>query len=122
MTDIEILERANDYVGIHYVNGVEDAYISPCLLKAIKNGIAALREQEERENQNPLTLEELKLHLSKRHPHEIEPLYIVFDPPMPVDYAPRWRDAYNLSSLVAHDAENYGKRWKAYRSKPKEGS
>lgn len=28
---------------------------------------------------------------------------------------------YRLSSLVAHDAENYGKRWKAYRSKPKEG-
>lgn len=48
MTDIEILERANDYVGIHYVNGVEDAYISQCLLEAIKNGIAALRGQEER--------------------------------------------------------------------------
>lgn len=45
MTDIEILERAKDYVGIHYVNGVEDAYISPCLLKAIDKAIDALREQ-----------------------------------------------------------------------------
>lgn len=91
------------------------------LPEAVDMAVAALREQEERENPNPLTLDELKLHLSKRHPYEIEPLYIVFDPPFPIDYAPRWRDAYNLSSIVAHDAENYGKRWKAYRCKPKEG-
>lgn len=60
MTDIEILERANNFVGIHYINGVEDPYISPCLIKAIKNGIAALREQEERNNPKPLTLDELR--------------------------------------------------------------
>lgn len=84
--------------------------------------IAAIREQEERKNPKPLTLAELKTHLSKRHPHEIEPLYIVFNPPIPVDYAPRWRDAYNLSNLVACNAEDYGKTWLAYRDKPKEDS
>lgn len=66
----------------------------------------------------PLTIDELKDHLSKRHPHEIEPLYIVFDPPMPIDYAPRWRDAYNLSQLVACSAAEYGKQWVVYRRKP----
>ena len=87
---------------------------------AFNMAFAALREQVERDKPNPMTLDELKQHLSKGHPHEIEPLYIVFNPPMPVDDTPRWRDAYNLSSLVAHDAENYGKRWKVYRRKPKE--
>lgn len=45
---IKVLERAEDYVGIHYINGVEDPYISPYLLKAIDFAVAALREQEQR--------------------------------------------------------------------------
>lgn len=45
---IKVLERVEDYVGIHYINGVEDPYINPYLLKAIDFAIAALREQEER--------------------------------------------------------------------------
>ena len=45
---IKILERAEGYVGIHYINGVEDPYINPCLLKAIDFAVAAIREQEER--------------------------------------------------------------------------
>ena len=45
---IKVLERAEDYAGIHYINGVEDPYINPCLLKAIDFAVAALREQEER--------------------------------------------------------------------------
>lgn len=45
MTNEEILERASDYVGIGYLNGVEYSYINPCLLKAIDAGIIALREQ-----------------------------------------------------------------------------
>ena len=45
---IKALERAEDYVGIHYVNGVEDPYISPYLLKAIDFAVAAIREQEQR--------------------------------------------------------------------------
>lgn len=92
----------------------------PHLLKAKRMAIAALREQDERENPQPLTLDELKRHLSKRHPNEIEPLYVVFYPPVPVDFAPRWRDAYNLSMLIAQNAVNYGRLWNVYRSKPKE--
>lgn len=57
---IKTLERAEGYVGIHYINGVEDPYINPCLLKAIDYAIAALRAQQEQENPNPLTLEELR--------------------------------------------------------------
>ena len=45
---IKVLERAEEYIGIHYINGVEDPYINPCLLKAIDFAVAALREQEER--------------------------------------------------------------------------
>ena len=45
---IKILERAEGYVGIHYINGVEDPYINPCLLKAIDLAISSLRDQEER--------------------------------------------------------------------------
>ena len=45
---IKVLERAEGYIGIHYINGVEDPYINPCLLKAIDFAVAALREQEER--------------------------------------------------------------------------
>ena len=57
---LKVLERVEDYVGIHYINGVEDPYINPYLLKAIDFAVAALREQEERENLKPLTLEELR--------------------------------------------------------------
>ena len=46
---IKVLERVEDYVGIHYINGVEDTYINPYLLKAIDFAIAALREHEERQ-------------------------------------------------------------------------
>lgn len=45
---IKVLERAEGYIGIHYINGVEDLYINPCLLKAIDFAISSLREQEER--------------------------------------------------------------------------
>ena len=48
MTDREILNRAINYVGIHYVNGVEDVYINPVLEKAIKAGAETLKEREER--------------------------------------------------------------------------
>lgn len=40
---IEVLERADDYVGIHYINGVENSYINPALKEAISFAIAALR-------------------------------------------------------------------------------
>ena len=60
MTSIEILERAEDYVGIHYINGVEEPYINPCLLAAIKDGVEALRAQQQSAKNDPLTLEGLR--------------------------------------------------------------
>lgn len=53
MTSIEILERAEDYVGIHYINGVEEPYINPCLLAAIKDGVAAICAKQQAEKLNP---------------------------------------------------------------------
>ena len=40
---IKALERADNYVGIHYINGVEDTYINPHLREAIKVALTALR-------------------------------------------------------------------------------
>lgn len=48
-----------------------------------------------------------------------KPLYVDFKPTIPIDYASRWRDAYNLSRLIAGRGDEYGKTWIAYRSKPK---
>lgn len=40
---IKALERIEQYVGIHYVNGVEDPYISPYLLEAVNVTLTLLR-------------------------------------------------------------------------------
>jgi len=47
---IKILERAESYAGIRYINGVETPYVTPCLLKAIDFALAALRAQQEAKN------------------------------------------------------------------------
>lgn len=78
------------------------------------------RYKAEHENPQPLTLEEVKEHITKGHPNDIKPLYVDFKPTIPIDYASRWRDAYNLSRLIAGRGDEYGKTWIAYRSKPKE--
>ena len=78
------------------------------------------RYKAERENPQPLTLEEVKEHITKGHPNDIKPLYVDFKPTIPIDYTSRWRDAYNLSRLIAGRGDEYGKTWIAYRSKPKE--
>lgn len=77
------------------------------------------RYKAEHENPQPLTLEEVKEHITKGHPNDIKPLYVDFKPTIPIDYASRWRDAYNLSRLIAGRGDEYGKTWIAYRSKPK---
>ena len=78
------------------------------------------RYKAEHENPQPLTLEEVKEHITKGHPNDIKPLYVDFKPTIPIDYASRWRDAYNLSRLIEGRGDEYGKTWIAYRSKPKE--
>lgn len=88
--------------------------------EAARMAISALRAQQERENPQPLTLEEVKEHITKGHPNDIKPLYVDFKPTIPIDYTSRWRDAYNLSRLIAGRGDEYGKTWIAYRSKPKE--
>ena len=80
----------------------------------------AERDAAEREILQPLTLEEVKEHITKGHPNDIKPLYVDFKPTIPIDYTSRWRDAYNLSRLIAGRGDEYGKTWIAYRSKPKE--
>lgn len=40
---IKALEHADSYVGIHYINGVEEAYINPHLREAVKVALTALR-------------------------------------------------------------------------------
>lgn len=55
------------------------------LFPALDTALAALRECAERRENKPLTIEAVKRHLSKRHPYEIKPLYVVFIPPMPID-------------------------------------
>lgn len=68
--------------------------------------------------ETPLTLDEVKKHIITGHPHEVQPLYVVFTPQIPLDYASPWRDAYNLSQLISTSAEEYGKTWVAYRHSP----
>ena len=70
--------------------------------------------------QEPLTREQVIEHISSGHPHEIAPLYIEFKKEFSLDYAPRWRDAYNLSAMSRSQYENYGVTWRCWYLKPTE--
>lgn len=59
------------------------------------------------------------MNLLQQAKEQIDALYVDFKPTIPIDYASRWRDAYNLSRLIAGRGDEYGKTWIAYRSKPK---
>lgn len=119
MTDIEILENAEEYIGIGYLNGAEYTYMNPCLSKAINRAISALREREERENPKPLTLDELR-------GMEGQPVWVQ-SPGIPeygswkivagVDTVDGERTLYCNGDYTCRD---YGKVWHAYRHKPKE--
>lgn len=79
-------------------------------------GLAALREQEERENPKPLTIEELRQMKG-------EPVWVQ-GPGIP-EYG-RWaivEDAFGNSLFLVNDftCHDIGKTWEAYRYKPKEG-
>ena len=93
----------------------------------LKGELATVAAERDRykavhENPQPLTLEEVKEHITKGHPNDIKPLYVDFKPTIPIDYASRWRDTYNLSRLIEGGGDEYGKTWIAYRAKPKEGN
>lgn len=138
MTDKEIVERLNAYSAQYQNHGgitAEAADRIEQLRAELTNEkidntnligelatVAAERDRykAECENPQPLTLEEVKEHITKGHPNDIKPLYVDFKPTIPIDYTSRWRDAYNLSRLIAGRGDEYGKTWIAYRSKPKE--
>ena len=138
MTDKELVERLNAYSAQYQNHGgitAEAADRIEQLRAELTNEkidntnligelatVAAERDRykAECENPQPLTLEEVKEHITKGHPNDIKPLYVDFKPTIPIDYTSRWRDAYNLSRLIAGRGDEYGKTWIAYRSKPKE--
>ena len=138
MTDKELVERLNAYSAQYQNHGgitAEAADRIEQLRAELTNEriantnligelatVAAERDRykAEHENPQPLTLEEVKEHITKGHPNDIKPLYVDFKPTIPIDYTSRWRDAYNLSRLIAGRGDEYGKTWIAYRSKPKE--
>ena len=137
MTDKELVERLNAYSAQYQNHGgitaeaadrIEQLHTELTKEKIDNTNligelatVAAERDRykAERENPQPLTLEEVKEHITKGHPNDIKPLYVDFKPTIPIDYASRWRDAYNLSRLIAGRGDEHGKTWLAYRSKPK---
>ena len=140
MTDKELVERLNAYSAQYQNHGgitAEAADRIEQLRAELTNEriantnligelatVAAERDRYKavHENPQPLTLEEVKEHITKGHPNDIKPLYVDFKPTIPIDYTSRWRDAYNLSRLIAGRGDEYGKTWLAYRSKPEEGN
>lgn len=138
MTDKELVERLNAYSAQYQNHGgitAEAADRIEQLRAELTNEridntnligeLATVTAERDRykavhENPQPLTLEEVKEHITKGHPNDIKPLYVDFKPTIPIDYTSRWRDAYNLSRLIAGRGDEYGKTWIAYRSKPKE--
>lgn len=137
MTDKELVERLNAYSAQYQNHGgitAEAADRIEQLRAELTNEridntnligeLATVTAERDRykavhENPQPLTLEEVKEHITKGHPNDIKPLYVDFKPTIPIDYTSRWRDAYNLSRLIAGRGDEYGKTWIAYRSKPK---
>ena len=61
---IRALERADDYVGIHYINGVEEAYINPHLREAVKVALSSLRPVSR--EQVDVVINSLKLRLENK--------------------------------------------------------
>ena len=56
---IEILSNHERYVGVKYVNGIEEAYVTPYFEKALNTAISAMQELQEYKQLG--TLEEMKI-------------------------------------------------------------
>lgn len=56
---IEVINNHERYVGVKYVNGVEEAYVTPYFEKALDTAISAMQELQEYHKLG--TLEEMKL-------------------------------------------------------------
>ena len=89
----------------------------PEMAEAHRVAISALRAKRERENQKPLTLDELRQ-------MDGEPVWVQ-SPGVP-EYG-RWAivEGVGENCLFLHDdftCHDYGKTWLAYRQKPEEGT
>lgn len=115
----EAMEEIEYYGGFSGRAAVVQAVLDACVL-----AVAALREQEERENPNPLTLEELRqmdgepvflvdlVHKSELETPNLWGGWIVFTSHNTNGFIPR------SGGFFSNDG--YGKTWLSYRSKPKE--
>lgn len=56
---IEVLNNHERYVGVKYVNGIEEAYVTPYFEKALNTAISAMQELQEYKQLG--TLEEMKI-------------------------------------------------------------
>jgi len=70
--------------------------------------------------QKPLTHDEFLAHITTGHPHVIQPLYLDFhdNHEFDLDFAPRWRDVYNLSAINKSEADKYGIKWRCWKVVP----
>jgi hypothetical protein len=113
MKNAEAIKRIQDHMETHRIIEGHGLYI----YEALDMAIAALREQEERENPKPLTAEEL-VQLKG------EPVWIVWPD---CRIANKWWivDSYDWHLMEFNDyfmMRRYGETWIAYRHKPKEGT
>lgn len=123
---ISVLE--NPYVKLHIVRREGDDPDYWRKLKPTRElAIATLREKQERENPEPLTLEELR-------EMEGQPVWLhTFSPVKKKTNIAQWAILESvcsanavflragINSRLTEWFANYGTRWLAYRTKPKEG-
>lgn len=115
MTIEEAIKRIRQHIAVHRIGEHPHIHIR----EALDMAIAALREKAEREDPQPLTIEQL-LQMDQ------EPVYVV-----PLnhgkDTVAEWCVMWHDEAAIPGDEcwawpinNNYGKTWIAYRNKPKE--
>ena len=120
--------RALHLPGDHLKNYDEyGIYIDDELKEAMQMAITALREKAEREDPQPLTLEELQkiekepvwLHNQKPRPWQEMVMLVEVGEVRLTRYCTFW--SFGDECELDFNPNEYGKTWTAYRHKPKEG-
>ena len=112
MTIQEAIKRINEHMSIHHIGQYPHIYLA----EAFHMALEALREKAEREDNKPLTLEELRQMDGK-------PVYIVSASRTGsgwVIFDIHNDDGFGMCDETWYFAKSYGKAWIAYRHKPKE--
>lgn len=119
MTIQEAIKRIRDHMEVHNIGEPPHIHIGDALLMAID----ALREKAEREDPQPLTLEELRQ-------MDGEPVWVktknAYNGEGECCVVHVLRDRRHFVALIPgiedmwHPSSHYGKEWLAYRHKPKE--